>query len=61
MDFYRRDIYGNRWLCCMGNERRKEKEMRAYAELIKRWAEDETMELECLSDFDKWEPAPNPF
>ena len=35
--------------------------MRAYAELIKRWAEDETMELECLSDRDKWEPAPNPF
>ena len=35
--------------------------MRAYAELITKWAQDETMELEYLSDRDKWEPAPNPF
>ena len=35
--------------------------MRAYAELIKKWLDDETLELEYLSDRDKWEPAPNPF
>ena len=34
--------------------------MRAHAELIKRWAEDENMELEFLSDNNKWKPAPNP-
>ena len=35
--------------------------MRAHAELIKKWLDDETLELEYLSDRDKWEPAPNPF
>ena len=35
--------------------------MRAYAELIRKWLDDETMEIEYLSDRDKWEPAPNPF
>jgi hypothetical protein len=34
--------------------------MRPHAELIKKWADDETMELEYLSSSDKWEPAPNP-
>ena len=34
--------------------------MRAHAELIKKWAQDETMDIEVLSDKDKWEPAPNP-
>ena len=33
--------------------------MRAHAELIKRWADDPTMEIEVLSDEDEWEPAPN--
>ena len=44
----------------MDNERGA-KEMRAHAELIKRWAEDETMELELLSDNDKWELVPYPY
>ena len=35
--------------------------MRAYAELIRKWLDDETLELEYLSHRDKWEPAPNPF
>ena len=35
--------------------------MRAYAELIRKWLDDETLEFEYLSDRDKWEPAPNPF
>ena len=35
--------------------------MRAYAELIRKWLDDETLELEYLSDCAKWEPAPNPF
>ena len=36
--------------------------MRAHAELIKQWAEDETLEIEFLFDLanNKWEPAPNP-
>jgi len=34
--------------------------MRAHAELIKRWADDPTMEIEVLSDKDKWEPVPSP-
>ena len=60
LDFYRRDIYGSCWLHNLDHQRRK-KEMRAYAELIKKWLDDETLELEYLSDRDKWEPAPNPF
>ena len=45
----------------MDNERGA-KEMRAHAELIKQWAEDETLEIEFLFDLanNKWEPAPNP-
>ena len=35
--------------------------MRAHAELIRKWLDDETLELEYLSHRDKWEPAPNPF
>jgi hypothetical protein len=34
--------------------------MRPYAELIKRWADDPTMEIEFLSVGDKWEASPNP-
>jgi hypothetical protein len=35
--------------------------MRPHAELIKRWADDGTMEIEVLSDKDKWEPVPTPW
>lgn len=34
--------------------------MRPYAELIKRWADDPTMEIEFLAVGDKWEVLPNP-
>jgi hypothetical protein len=34
--------------------------MRAHAELIKRWADEPDMEIEVLSDKDKWEPVPSP-
>lgn len=34
--------------------------MREHAELIKKWLDDETLELECLSFSDKWEPIKYP-
>jgi len=35
--------------------------MRKHAELIKQWAEDETLEIECLQTSGEWYPVPNPY
>lgn len=34
--------------------------MRAHAELIKKWLEDEAIEIEFLASGDEWEVTPNP-
>ena len=59
MGFYRRDIYGH---CRLHNldYQTGEAQVRAHAELIKKWLDDPDMELEYLGDHDKWEPAPSP-